>query len=437
MKILNFRSSVISKFILTILIFILSDSITFSQPRWVKVNSPVNVSLRNCVFTDNLHGWAAGDDGVIIHTSDGGYNFEIQNSTIPFYINDIFFLNNRLGWVVANEFLFSGTTILSTTNGGEVWTSELFPDTSQFFTNIYFRDSLNGFMSGFFGSIFKTSDGGNSWQQSMVDSSEYSSFLISKITFSSPLNGFACGGYIDIAGVIWRTTDGGFNWSADVYSPEPFYDFYVFDQNRLISAGGDFEYGVQLSRTSNAGLNWEYESLNLFGQAYSIDFRRPEEAWMALGYALNWAVSYDSGNTWTDVPVTDNAEIYSVDFTDSTHGWAVGNNGVILRYEPLKVNIVSDNTLIPDKATLYQNYPNPFNPSTNLGFGISELGFVSLKVYDVLGNEVAVLVNETKPAGSYNYQLSTVNYQFPSGIYFYSLSVDGALIETKRMILLK
>ena len=178
MKILNFRSSVISKFILTILIFILSDSITFSQPRWVKVNSPVNVSLRNCVFTDNLHGWAAGDDGVIIHTSDGGYNFEIQNSTIPFYINDIFFLNNRLGWVVANEFLFSGTTILSTTNGGEVWTFELFPDTSQFFTNIYFRDSLNGFMSGFFGSIFKTSDGGNSWQQSMVDSSEYSSFLI-------------------------------------------------------------------------------------------------------------------------------------------------------------------------------------------------------------------------------------------------------------------
>ncbi|MEZ4688958.1 MAG: hypothetical protein R3A12_01795 [Ignavibacteria bacterium] len=68
MKILNFRSSVISKFILTILIFILSDSIAFSQP-WVKnVNSPVNVSLRNCVFTDNLHGWAAGDDGVIIHT---------------------------------------------------------------------------------------------------------------------------------------------------------------------------------------------------------------------------------------------------------------------------------------------------------------------------------------------------------------------------------
>jgi len=55
----------------------------------------------------------------------------------------------------------------------------------------------------------------------------------------------------------------------------------------------------------------------------------------------------------------------------------------------------------------------------------------------VIGNEVASLVNESKPAGNYNYQFSTVNYQLPSGIYFYTLSVDGALIETKRMILLK
>ena len=431
MNIINFAKY----FFLFILIISFTESV--SQVKWVEVNSPVSVSLRNCVFTDNLHGWAAGDDGVIIHTSDGGYNFNIQNSTIPYYINDIFFLNNRLGWVVANEYLFSGTTILTTTNGGQVWTSELFPDSSKFFTTIYFQDSLNGYMGGIQGAMYKTSNGGSSWLPAKVDSSEYSSFLISKITFSSPLNGFACGGYIDIAGVIWRTTNGGFSWSADVYSPEPFYDFYVFDQDRVISAGGDFEYGVQLSRTSNAGLNWNYESLNLFGQAYSIDFRTPSEAWMALGYALNWAVSHDSGNTWTELPVTAGAEIYSVDFTDSTHGWAVGNNGAILRYEPVKVNITSVNNLIPEKTTLNQNYPNPFNPSTNLEFGISELGFVSLKVHDVLGNEVASLVNESKPAGNYNYQFSTVNYQLPSGIYFYSLSVDGALIETKRMILLK
>ncbi len=91
----------------------------------------------------------------------------------------------------------------------------------------------------------------------------------------------------------------------------------------------------------------------------------------------------------------------------------------------------------PEKFSLSQNYPNPFNPETNLEFGISELGFVSLKVYDVVGNEIATLVNETKPAGSYNYQFSTVNYQLSSGIFFYTLTVDGVLIDTKRMVLLK
>ncbi|MEZ4690443.1 MAG: T9SS type A sorting domain-containing protein [Ignavibacteria bacterium] len=60
-----------------------------------------------------------------------------------------------------------------------------------------------------------------------------------------------------------------------------------------------------------------------------------------------------------------------------------------------------------------------------------------MKVYDVLGNEIATLVNETKPAGSYNYQFSTVNYQLSSGVYLYRLEIDGNIIDTKRMVLLK
>ena len=89
----------------------------------------------------------------------------------------------------------------------------------------------------------------------------------------------------------------------------------------------------------------------------------------------------------------------------------------------------------PDIYSLSQSYPNPFNPSSILGFGISKLGFVSLKVYDVLGNEVAALVNENKPAGSYEVEFDGSNYA--SGIYFYRLEVNGNHIETKRMILLK
>ena len=110
-------------------------------------------------------------------------------------------------------------------------------------------------------------------------------------------------------------------------------------------------------------------------------------------------------------------------------------NGIVYGDTTL-TSVLSTGNSVPEKFSLSQNYPNPFNPSTNLEFGISELGFVSLKVYDVLGNEVATLVNETKPAGTYNYQFSTVNYQLSSGIYFYRLEA-GEFSEIKRMILIK
>lgn len=103
------------------------------------------------------------------------------------------------------------------------------------------------------------------------------------------------------------------------------------------------------------------------------------------------------------------------------------------------VNINVSN--IPVKYNLSQNYPNPFNPNTNLEFGISKLGFVSLKVYDVLGNEIKTLVNENKPAGNYTIEFDARDARqgsnLPSGIYFYTLLINGNLIDTKRMILLE
>ncbi|MEE9450627.1 MAG: T9SS type A sorting domain-containing protein, partial [Ignavibacteriaceae bacterium] len=90
---------------------------------------------------------------------------------------------------------------------------------------------------------------------------------------------------------------------------------------------------------------------------------------------------------------------------------------------------------------LQQNYPNPFNPTTTIKFTISDFPagsgtgqFTILKVYDVLGNEVATLVNEEKPAGSYEVEFSAKG--MPSGIYFYQLRA-GNFIETKKLVLLK
>ena len=88
----------------------------------------------------------------------------------------------------------------------------------------------------------------------------------------------------------------------------------------------------------------------------------------------------------------------------------------------------------PDKFELYQNYPNPFNPSTTIKYSIPEKSFVSLKVYDILGNEITTLVNKEQPIG-YHY----VDFYAPalsSGIYFYRLKT-GSYFKTKKMIILK
>ena len=94
----------------------------------------------------------------------------------------------------------------------------------------------------------------------------------------------------------------------------------------------------------------------------------------------------------------------------------------------------SKNNFIPNEYSLSQNYPNPFNPITHLEFGISELGFVSLKVYDVLGREIKILVNEIRPAGIYKIEFNGSN--FASGVYFYRIEA-GDFVQTKRMVLIK
>ena len=82
-----------------------------------------------------------------------------------------------------------------------------------------------------------------------------------------------------------------------------------------------------------------------------------------------------------------------------------------------------------------KNYPNPFNPTTQLEYGISEPGFISLKVYDMMGREVVTLVNETKKAGSHSVRFD--GSSLSSGIYYYTLSVNGIRMETKSMVLMK
>ena len=113
---------------------------------------------------------------------------------------------------------------------------------------------------------------------------------------------------------------------------------------------------------------------------------------------------------------------------------AGGRTELVESYMTDHLNDIANNNSNAEGFYLEQNYPNPFNPVTNLEFGISDLGFVSLKVYDALGKEVRTLVNESRPAGYYEVEFD--GSDLPSGLYFYKLEA-GDFVETKRMILLK
>jgi hypothetical protein len=109
----------------------------------------------------------------------------------------------------------------------------------------------------------------------------------------------------------------------------------------------------------------------------------------------------------------------------------MGMTGTIIVQDPVGV---SDEDLIDDKFELNQNFPNPFNPSTRISYAIPSASFVNLKVYDIIGNEIAVLVNEEKQAG--NYQIDFDATELTGGVYFYQL-LTGSFVETKKMILMK
>jgi Secretion system C-terminal sorting domain len=96
--------------------------------------------------------------------------------------------------------------------------------------------------------------------------------------------------------------------------------------------------------------------------------------------------------------------------------------------------IAAQTTSVPDQFTLEQNYPNPFNPSTSIRYALPNAGLVTLKIYNVIGQEVATLVNDVLPAGSYQVTFNAA--QFASGVYFYRLQ-SGATVETKKMLLVK
>ncbi|MEE9450264.1 MAG: T9SS type A sorting domain-containing protein, partial [Ignavibacteriaceae bacterium] len=168
----------------------------------------------------------------------------------------------------------------------------------------------------------------------------------------------------------------------------------------------------------------------------------------ALGVAANGDLVYvaNGSNGLRIIDVSTPTSPVEVGFYDTgVVAWGVAlsgsyayvadqEDGIYIIQNDLLVGINEETSFSPGSFLLAQNYPNPFNPTTTINYQISEIGFVALKVFDVLGNEISTLVNEEKPAGSYEVDFDSQGLS--SGIYFYKLQA-GNFVETKKMVFLK
>lgn len=227
---------------------------------------------------------------------------------------------------------------------------------------------------------------------------------------------------------VYRSSNDGINWTYSNLPRSPIYSLEIMDS--VLFAGT----GSGVFKSSDAGESWAQSSI---GFNYRINILFALDSILFAGTSPGFYRSTDKGVTWTPFDQgLDSAEILGLT-VDNMYMYAGGlYNGISRRpINELLVSVQNISAEIPEKYELEQNFPNPFNPETNLEFGISKLGFVSLKIYDLLGKEVASLVNESLNPGKYKYKFKAED--LASGIYFYKLEVDGNAVDAKRMTLLK
>jgi photosystem II stability/assembly factor-like uncharacterized protein len=227
---------------------------------------------------------------------------------------------------------------------------------------------------------------------------------------------------------VWRKLNGDSVWTKMPTQG------YWFDHSLFIGSN-DYIYANQYRSTDN-GETWT--QMNSLG-ADAFAFAENSLGHLFAGHGLGVYRSTDFGDNWTQV--NDGltfTEVLSLDIDSDGYLYA-GTKGRSVFKTVNPTTDVEDVKLEPTTFYLEQNYPNPFNPSTKISWQSPVGSWQTIKVYDVLGNEIATLVDEFKPAGRYEVEFNSHSgnvRNLPSGVYFYQLKV-GNYMEIRKMLLLK
>jgi photosystem II stability/assembly factor-like uncharacterized protein len=384
---------------------------------WTQTNWPVSSSFINlCISKNKVFAriWDSFNGGRMFLTTGDGTNWiQIGSADSSTDILSIIMLDSGILAGTWNGFIQS-------TDDGTTWNA-VTPTGIPADTAIWSIAMINtDLFAGTTGDIYKSSDNGNTWAE--INSGIAADARITSIVASGDdiFAGSAGDG-------VFKSTNSGTSWTAiNSNLTDTHISQLVVSDTKLFAVTLT---GVFIS--DNSGTSWAADTCVL----KNVNCFVAVNDQVIAGTDDNGAfLSVDNGVTWTSFSSGMPADTRIWSLTASSDSIFAGtSSGIWVTGSPVEVKVEREISA-PLTFTLKQNYPNPFNPSTNISFSIPYKSFVSLKIFDLLGREVATIFSEEISAGYYTRKWNAANIS--SGIYFYRLQA-GSFTETKKLILLR
>ncbi|MDR3626792.1 MAG: T9SS type A sorting domain-containing protein [Ignavibacteriaceae bacterium] len=450
-----------------------------SGKSWNQVNAGLSNLVVNSIYFDN--------DVPIAGTSGGGvfiFNGSWQQKDMGL---DAMQINS---FTAAGNNLFAGSQgcgIYRSNNNGINWTAINSGLTDLNINSLIVKGS-SIFAGTVNGGVFRSNDNGGNWTEinNGITAKHINSFAVCNDNiFASSLIPAQDYTY---SGVIFRSSDNGNTWTVADSGLTSIYDMAVLDSNIFVATQSG------IIRSGNGGKSWTNYNINTSNNSPAIVesfcvkgkelFAGTDENgiykcnsmnnWEAINDSIKLKylsfftsmISNDStvfaycliiegqpgwlyystndGNIWKEVPQPSKDGLWPSAFQSKIVSLSIYNNYLFIGMEDLGVwkvtlsnimtGIEKNNNEAVTAFRLDQNYPNPFNPATIVRYSVPKTGMVTIKVYNILGKQVATLVNESKAAGNYQVQFNAG--KLASGVYFYRME-SGSYVETKKLLLLK
>ncbi len=314
------------RFFSILLLFFLSVGNLEAQSEWQKHESPVKADLHNIFFIDNAVGWiVTHTTGAVLHTKDGGENWLVQARHDSITYEDIYFLNENIGWISGEKGL-----LFKTTEGGKHWSKQQIADEESWIYSVHFFSEQSGIASGMRTNrpmkvFLKTDDGGNTW--SSFEESVPEAFY-TDITFLNKNEGYAGG-----LRYILHTGDGGNSWQKQFPdSTSNANEKTVIRDISFVNSQNGWAVGHRgLILKTEDGESWNRREKFTQNRLRDIAFVNQSEGYIVGDSNKEPGVLYrtdDGGKTWQTV-LTDSPDLHRIELTGQKI-WLVGDDGTIL-----------------------------------------------------------------------------------------------------------